>query len=199
MSQRIDAIGTTRPTGNTWAIGPLEPNTTPYTSLLGVDKTSNTDGNTSYTSDSMCVCIPSGVPENGTLDSVEVFYDDAGSSDDWRIAVYENGTSDTNMDTAGLVFDSGEQTADGPTLNSPDWVSVTAGGESLTSGTRLWIALKAQGSMRRWYTPQAENNDVTDFVYATGMGNDEAVAFVDPCATTSSSLTGKRPHHPHFS
>lgn len=109
------------------------------------------------------------MPEDGTLDSMSAFLFDLGSSDDYRYAVYTGGTSDSDINGATLVWDSGLITA-APTSSA--FNTITAGGESLSSGARLWLAVHTNSSVVTYTVASPDHGDLnlrTDY-WASGLG-----------------------------
>ncbi len=74
------------------------------------------------------------------VDRVFVNYDAHDSGDQFRIEVWEGGTSDTVIDTADLVWDAGQTTG-----TATGWVAVVdSGSHPLTPNTRMWLSVKAE-------------------------------------------------------
>ena len=82
------------------------------------------------------------MPEDGTLDSIVAYVGQKFSNPNYSLELYEGGTGAGNPTGATLVFSSGEQVT--PAVDA--WVTETAGGESLTSGTRYWIVVRGDGA-----------------------------------------------------
>jgi hypothetical protein len=156
---------------------------------LGSDYTANEGASYSLTSSPSFNCAASGVPANATLDSVEVYGRDNGTAT-LRVAVYEGGTSNTDFQGATLVWDSGASSVlEGVASNQ--WNTITAGGESLTSGTRLWLAIKGLGGALRYRTPDLENGDWEDQTDRDStIDNDTSVAFPSTLANAPDGGTG---------
>ena len=141
----------------------------------------------SVTSDAYGNTISAGIDPGGTLDSVEVFCNDAGVGDHIRVGLYSGGVSDGDADTASLIWDSGDTDIEGATA---EWFTLTAGSEVIPASTRLWLFIKGQGSAQRYRTPEAENGDWLDQTRTQGTDGIPANAFEDPIAQTSPSATG---------
>lgn len=111
------------------------------------------------------VCTVSGIPgasnPGGTLDSVTCWLNDAGGSDDFRLGIWE-GDSDSDPVGAALIWASGRLDGAG---YAREWVTITAGGETLTAGKTIWIGIAGQGSCWRVRSPDAENGDYPDLLH----------------------------------
>lgn len=83
------------------------------------------------------------MPEAGTLDSISVYMRDQGSNDDYRIGLYEGGSS-TSINGATLVWDSG--VIDFPSSGTGAWDTTTAGSESLTGSAQMWVVVQTDFS-----------------------------------------------------
>lgn len=121
-------------------------------------------------------------PENGTLDSVHVHASGYSTSApyDASVAVYQNSTLDTAMTGATLVFDSAEVDSGVWTpLGSSNsaWRSIAAGGESLTGGQNLWIAIKGQFGYYIANVATGSEGDLDLRIQSHGEGDDETVAW----------------------
>lgn len=134
-------------------------------------------------------------PESGTLDSVHLYIAGYGTGGNYdaRVAVYQDSTADTAMTGATLVWDSGEVDAGAWTpLGSGNgaWVTINAGGESLTSGQNLWIAIKGKYG---YYLSDVDNatdaGDLALRIQVHGEGDDETVAFSATAGTDSSTYS----------
>lgn len=98
------------------------------------------------------------MPEDGTLDSVHAFFQDLGSSDSYRFAIYEGGTSDTDITGATLVWQSSQ--VDTEFSGSGEWQSVAAGSESLTGSTRYWVVVHTASSSPTFSVASPDNGDL---------------------------------------
>jgi hypothetical protein len=127
----------------------------------------------------------SSFPEAGTLDSVTVEVGiDAGAA---RVAVYAGGTSDTDPTNATLVVDLGL------IGNGTGNLTLTAGGQSLTAGTRYWLALKSNDGAS-WRARKTDATVGGNFAAAarqtTGESADETAAWSASIASGTVTNTG---------
>lgn len=110
----------------------------------------------------------------GTLDSVSIFGDeDGGGFNNYRLAVYQGGTSDTDPAGATLVWDSGEQTCP---AGAAAWRTVAAASQALAASTRTWVAVRTGDEFHPHYCILADEDDATYNAY-TWASNNSATAF----------------------
>jgi hypothetical protein len=117
------------------------------------------------------------IPVDGTLDALHI-YCDTYFSGTWRWALYKGGASD-DPNGATVVFDTGTFATANTTFTS-----VTAGGETILSTDRLWLAMKEDATTLwgRYVTGAAGDypgNGRDNF----GIDDDDTVAFATIAAT----------------
>lgn len=114
------------------------------------------------------------MPEAGTLDNVEVHiqFEDHGSGDSMRVALYKDGSAGNNVSGATLIEDLGTVVTDGQAGN---WVTATSStNPSLTTSDELWIAVKGSYSAGSDYI-RYQSTDPSNGVFgARYLGSDEA-------------------------
>lgn len=117
------------------------------------------------------------IPVDGTLDALHI-YCDTYFSDTWRWALFKGGASD-DPNGATVVFDTGTFTSANTTFTE-----VTAGGETILSTDRLWLAMKETGTTL-WgrYVTGASGDYPGNGRDNFGQDDDETVAFATIAAT----------------